>query len=158
MFEEWAAKWGIPQGAMLDLRGRITGALPDAPPMFMEGPSEAATQSRIRVEASIKGMRLWRNNVGAGRVEDGSFLRWGLANDSAAVNSVIKSGDLIGIRPRIIVPEDVGKLFGQFMSREVKRLGWTFTGTPRETAQMNWVNLINSLGGDAAFVDREGLL
>jgi hypothetical protein len=111
------------------------------------------------LEATRVGARLFRNNVGAGTVmESNSFLRWGLANESKAVNTRLKSGDLIGLRPRVIVQADVGSTIGQFVSREIKRPGWKYTGSPREEAQLRWAELIMSLGGDAAIVTGTGSL
>lgn len=118
--------------------------------------NEEAIKNRVRLEAANIGIRLWRNNVGAMRTDDGRFIRFGLANDSKAVNELIKSGDLIGIKPIIITAEMVGKTIGQFISREVKRGNWRFMGTAREQAQLRWIELINSLGGDACFVNTEG--
>lgn len=105
----------------------------------------------IKLEASKKGVHLWRNNVGATYTADGAFLRYGLANESAQVNKVIKSSDLIGLRPILITPEMVGYTIGQFVAREVKKTNWRFTGTPREEAQLRFINLINSMGGNACF-------
>jgi hypothetical protein len=138
---------------------RASALAHDFVPPHVPGESEAAVQARVRVEASRKGMRLFRNNVGAFTDPDsGQFVRFGLANDSKQLNAVIKSGDLIGIRPRVVQPGDVGRLIGQLVSREVKRGGWRYTGSPREQAQLNWINLVNSLGGDAAFCTGEGSL
>jgi hypothetical protein len=149
ILNEWADEWDIPPEALTDLRARL-GAL-DEVPAVKDGASEAAVQTRVRLEASQEGSRLWRNNVGAGTLENGSYVRWGLANDSARVNARIKSSDLIGIRPVVITPEMVGKVIGQFLSREVKPEGWVYRGTPREEAQLRWNELIVSLGGDAKF-------
>jgi hypothetical protein len=118
--------------------------------------SEADAQTAVRLLASKAGCRLWRNNIGAGRLENGSFVRWGLANDSEAVNRRIKSADLIGIRPVLIGPEHLGQTLGVFLSREVKAPGWRYN--PREArqhAQMAWCELIRSLGGDAEFTTGE---
>lgn len=120
--------------------------------------NEAAVSVQVRLEASRLGLRLWRNNVGAGYMQDGSFLRWGLANDSAAVNAHLKSADLIGIRPVLITPQMVGTIIGRFVSREVKASNWRWRGTDREQAQLAWAELVNSLGGDAAFATGEGTL
>lgn len=120
--------------------------------------NEATTQNIVRLEASRKGCRLWRNNVGATYTKDGSFIRYGLANDSANVNREIKSADLIGIRPVLITPAMVGVTIGQFISREVKASNWRYTGNDRERAQLAWAELILSLGGDACFVVGEGTL
>ena len=112
--------------------------------------NEAEIQNQVRLEASELGWRLWRNNVGAGKLENGSFIRWGLANDSKAVNEEIKSGDLIGIKPVVITQDMVGSVIGQFISRECKRSDWKFNpNNPRDLAQMKWVELILILGGDA---------
>lgn len=155
--EAWAEHWRIPPYVLDDLRLRMC-TLDASAAEPTPGRSEAAVQSAVRLEASRKGARLWRNNVGAGYTEDGSFLRWGLANDSPSVNAVLKSADLIGIRPRIITPQDVGKLLGQFVSRECKRVGWRYAGDEREQAQLNWAVLVMSLGGDASFASGVGTL
>lgn len=119
--------------------------------------SETAVSNKIRLRAAELGIYLWRNNVGATYTQDGNFLRYGLANDSSAVNKILKSSDLIGIKPIIITPDMTGKLIGQFYCREVKHGGWRYTGTDREKAQLNWIDLINRLGGDAAFTTGEEL-
>lgn len=113
---------------------------------------EAAIQSRVRLEAARKNWQLWRNNVGVLRREDGVPVRFGLANDSKAVNALIKSGDLIGIRPVLITPEMVGTVIGQFCSVECKREGWAYN--PRdahEAAQMRWAEIVMLNGGHAVF-------
>jgi hypothetical protein len=120
--------------------------------------SERNIQDKIRLEASAKGVRLWRNNVGAVKYPDGSFVRFGLANDSASINAVFKSSDLIGIRPVVITQEMVGTTIGQFVAREVKPDWWVYKNTNHEQAQKSFIDLINSLGGDAAFCNREGTL
>ena len=102
---------------------------------------------------SRAGWRLWRNNVGAFHDNERNIhVRFGLANDSPQVNDVLKSADLIGIRPRIIQPHEVGMLIGQFVSRECKHADWKFSpNDAHEKAQMNWQLLVASLGGDAGF-------
>jgi hypothetical protein len=111
---------------------------------------EAAVVAKVRLEESRPGGRLWRNNVGA--VLDPihrRMTRYGLANDSGPLNARIKSADLIGIRPRVIVPPDVGTTIGQFLSVECKAPGWIYRGTDRERAQMRWAALVVSMGGIA---------
>lgn len=143
-FSQWAAKWAhfAPAGMLDDL----AQALADRPaPTSEVSGGEAAVVAMVRLEAAQRGMLLWRNNNGAGFMKDGRFIRWGLANDSAALNAVCKSSDLIGIGRH-----------GQFVARECKAPGWKFTGTPREIAQRAFINIVNSHGGDAAFVTSEG--
>jgi hypothetical protein len=50
----------------------------------------------------------------------------------------------------------VGTTVLRFTSREIKRAGWKFSGTLEECAQLQWCNLINSLGGDAKIVSGPG--
>lgn len=159
MLHEWAIQWGIPFAALQDLQirmGTLDAYVPAPPPPGDR--SEAAISNLVRAEATRKGMRLWRNNVGKLDDENGRPVRYGLANDSPAINKVLKSGDLIGIDPTIITLADVGKPRGQFVSAECKPEGWHYTGTPREQAQRAWALRIISLGGRALFVNREGML
>jgi len=121
--------------------------------------SEARVQSEIRLEASEKGLRLWRNNVGALPDQRGVWVRYGLCNESKVVNQRIKSADLIGIRPIRITPQHIGQLIGQFVSREVKAPSWTMRPSdPHTEAQLHWAELIASLGGDACFANSTGTL
>lgn len=122
------------------------------------GTSEREVLQQVKWEASQKGARLWRNNNGATYLADHSFLRFGLANESAQLNKIIKSADLIGIRPVKITAPMVGNIIGQFISREIKHAGWSYSGTDREKAQLAWAELIVSNGGDACFATGQGTL
>lgn len=157
---DWAAKWNVSADALVDLRLMIEGHLPVAPVPPPSAPehTEAYVLSSIRLEAARKKIYLWRNNVGAGYSEDGSFMRWGLANDSKKLNEALKSADLIGCRPVVVTPAMVGHTIGQFVSRECKEPGWKYSGTPREKAQLAWAKLILSLGGDAGFATNDQTL
>lgn len=152
---QWAIKWGVPYSALIDLQ-QMLGVL-DAEP-GLKGRSEAAVQADVRVEASQKGYRLFRNNVGALLDARGVPVRYGLANDTPRMNAALKSGDLIGIRPVLITAEHVGQHIGQFVSLECKEEGWHYTGSPHEQAQQAWAALVTSLHGYARFVNRTGLL
>ena len=153
---QWAIKWGISFNALEDLRREF--GMVNTDPTLKDGESEAAVQNRIRLEASKKGLRLWRNNVGATYTDDGSFIRYGLVNDSKQMNEQLKSSDLIGIRPVMITPRHVNHVMGQFIAREIKPESWHYTATKREQAQLKFLELITSMGGDAAFANREGTL
>ena len=130
-------------------------ATPDiAPPT--DGTSEAHAQSVVRLDAAAQGVWLTRNNVGVLQDRNGRPVRYGLANESKQQNEVMKSADLIGIRPVAITPDMIGGTIGQFVSREVKPAGWSYTGTGREAAQMTWARLVIKYGGDAKFATGAG--
>jgi hypothetical protein len=153
--EAWAKKWGVTNEALHDLYQLL--GLEGAHDLGPMG-TEAGAQSIVRLEASRKGCRLWRNNVGAFVLPQGRFIRFGLANESPRINQVIKSADLIGIRPVAVMPCHVGTTIGQFLSREVKAPGWRYVGGAREEAQLRWAELVLSLGGDACFATGEGTI
>ena len=44
------------------------------------------------------------------------------------------------------------------MAREVKKSDWVWTATEREEAQLNFINIVNDKGGDAAFAKGMGTL
>lgn len=146
---QWAVRWRIPPAALADLQQLMGVAEPAIP--SVPGVSEAAAQQLIRLDESRKGNRLWRNNNGATLDETGRMIRFGLANDSAALSKQIKSSDLIGITPHCVTAADIGRLIGVFTSIEVKRSNWVYKGTPREVAQLAWISLILSMGGIARF-------
>jgi hypothetical protein len=152
----WALKWSISTRALVDLRSLL--GISNSRGTKPLDVSEAGVLSIVRLEASKKGARLWRNNVGATYTPEGSFIRYGLANESTSINKQIKSADLIGIKPVLITPSHVGLTIGQFVSREIKQSNWRYSGTPREQAQLQWAELILSLGGDACFATGEGTL
>lgn len=154
---QWAIKHGVSTAALNELRAMM-GIVNTDPTGDYTSHSEAALQNRLRLEASQKGARLWRNNIGAMYDETGRFIRYGLANDSERMNKIVKSSDLIGLRPVLITPQMVGSIIGQFIAREVKAGNWCYKGTEREQAQLNFLNIVLSLGGDAAFANSEGTL
>lgn len=153
---QWAAKWGVSCAALADLAAMI-GAQHEAA-LELTGQSEAYAQSAIRLEAPRKGVKLFRNNVGALQDQTGRLVRYGLANDTAALNGRLKSGDLIGWRSVTITPAHVGRTIAQFVSRECKPPGWKYAGTDREVAQSRWAEMVTLAGGDACFATGEGTL
>lgn len=153
---QWANRWGIPPEAITDLKREMGCVNTDPAPAV--GLSETAVQTNIRLEASRKGARLWRNNVGVLTDDRGVPVRYGLCNESKKMNQTIKSSDLIGIRPVTITPDMVGSIIGQFVAREVKEGKWRYSGNGREEAQLRFIELVISLGGDACFANGEGTL
>lgn len=150
---EWAKAWGVSLEAIRDLEQRM--GIDSTPATMPGGTSEAAVQANLRLAAAKRGAHLWRNNNGACVDQEGRHIRYGLANDSKKLNGVLKSSDLIGIMPIHICASDVGQTFGLFVARECKPQGWRYSGTEREQAQRRFIELINSLGGDAKFTTGE---
>lgn len=157
---EWAARWGIQPRALEELTGCTW--FPPALENVEQLRSEAGVQSRVRLEAAQKGVRLWRNNVGALKDVDGRPVRYGLANDSKALNERVKSGDLIGWRRHVVVPADIGRTLAVFVSRECKPPDWrpprSGDELERFEAQQRWAQLVQRDGGDAQIVQGPGSL
>ncbi len=113
---------------------------------------ESTTTSFVRLDAAQQGDVLWRNNVGCLLDKTGRPVRYGLANDTPAMNKVIKSSDLIGIHPLLITPQMVGMIIGQFLAVEMKEEGWVFNHLEeREVAQKNFHDIVRANGGRAGF-------
>ena len=157
ILDHWARKNNIPQHALVELR-MMMGVVSTEPQSPAVTTSEAAVQNQVRLEASKVGARLWRNNVGAYLDERGIPVRYGLCNESKQMNKLVKSSDLVGIKPVIITNDLVGCTIGQFVAREVKASDWSFKGNDHENAQLTFLNLVTSLGGDAAFCNSVGSL
>lgn len=165
--QEWFEKHNISQEAIHEFKYQVFKTELDArdlerkiiPQGSTEKIFESSLQHMIRLEASNAGARLWRNNVGCTYTNNGGFIRYGLANDSKKENSILKSSDLVGIKPIKITQEMIGKVIGQFLCREIKIKGWRYSQhDTRSNAQLAWINLINTLGGDAAFTSGIGSL
>lgn len=150
LLTQWAARHGVSQAALTELRVMM-GVDTDPAKCTAKTGSEAAVQTAIRLEASRKGWRLWRNNNVALKDQNGRLVRAGLCNDSKELNAKVKSSDLIGVKPVVVTPDMVGHTVGVFLAREMKKPGWKYTGTQREKAQKAFIELVLSLGGDAAF-------
>jgi len=109
---------------------------------------ERDIQNAIRLEASARGMTLWRNNVGTGwagqvtHLADGSVL---IRNPRPLHAGLCKgSSDLIGFAPMIVLPENVGQVVAQFTGVEVK----TARTRPR-AEQQNFLDHVTAAGGIA---------
>lgn len=143
--EDWAKRWGIPHGAVVELQwltvpeldASIVGRGAQA-----AGERESAASDRIRVAAPRHGAVLLRNNVGVAPPSPANPrpVRYGLANDSPNLNRVCKSSDLIGLTPS-----------GRFLAVETKREGWRWRGTDREVGQRNFMDMVIRHGGVATF-------
>ena len=159
LMQQWASTWGVSDVALCDLFARLRVDVETVSECNPSAGPETKVQMAIRLEGRDKGVLMLRNNVGALLDKDGRMVRYGLANDSKAVNTHMKSADLVGIRPVQISAQHVGQVIGQFVSRECKAPGWKFhESDERAQAQMRWAVLITSLGGDAMITDRVGTL
>ncbi len=156
---QWALKWHLPPEVLRDLQ--VTLGL-YTPPMTVDDPghgkSEAWGLSVVKLEASQKNVRLFRNNSGALQDKGGRLVRFGLGNDSEAFNRVFKSPDLLGWRPELITQQHVGSVVARTVMREGKEPGWQYTGDEHEAAQLACLNMCNADGGDACFVTGPGTL
>lgn len=132
----WATRWGIPAEALAELRtlyqheSRTTGTT-----------SEARVQAAVRLRAAELGWRLWRNNSGVLQDANGRPVRFGLGNESKQLNDVLKSSDLIGLKPG-----------GQFVAIECKAGDWRYRGNAHERAQAAFLALVAAHGGDGRFI------
>lgn len=155
---QWAARHGVSMQALHELQALFGMHGGHTMPERATGISEAAVQSAVRLEASRKGVRLFRNNVGVLEDARGVPVRYGLANDNKEVNKILKSSDLVGWRATLIGPQHVGTVIAQTVLRECKAVGWHYVGDEHEQAQLNFLQLGASDGADVAFCTGEGTL
>lgn len=155
--KQWVLEKGLTNADYEELEVRLLAHVNAAAPAveISHVADEAYVQSKAQLNAAAAGVHLWRNNVGACKTERGRLVRYGLANASKRQNEVVKSSDLIGIRPVDITVDMVGKRVGVFVARECKEPSWTYSGSDREEAQLRFIKLIRSLGGDARFLNDE---
>lgn len=141
---DWATRWGIPRAALDEL------LLTTYQPPVVSGLSgELAVQQQIRAVAPELGCWLARNNSGACVDDSGRQVRYGLGNDSAKLNAVLKSSDLIGITP--VTDPVSGRRYGVFTAVEVKSPGFKGPKNDRERAQARFIKLVQDKGGIAGF-------
>jgi hypothetical protein len=156
---DWAIKWRVPLDCLQDLQRTLGLQCPPVPEVApAHGKSEAWVTSQVLLEASRKGVRLWRNNVGVLEDKTGRPVRYGWANETEALNKVLKSPDYGGWRKTLIQPQHVGMYFGLTVLREFKPPGWNYTGQGREPAQKAFLDMAAADGCDAAFCTGEGSL
>jgi len=144
--------------AVTELMVKVFGHVPVEAQLTLKR-SEAAVQQAVKIKASQQGRRMFRNNVGVLPRGDGVPIRFGLANDSKAMNKNLKSSDLIGISPLLINASHIGTVIGQFTSIEVKKPGWAYNpNDEHQAAQQKWHELITRFGGDSRFITHEDQL
>ena len=162
---EWLVKWNVPPLALKELCETCLhlGPPEDSTPEGVEAP----VQRDLRLEAARMGKYLFRNNKGAGRMESGNFVRYGLANDSKKLSDTVKSADLIGLETIFVTMEMVleavahglpGYKVGRFLSVEAKKPGWKFSGSLEDMAQLKWATFVNDTGGRAIITNKVGVL
>lgn len=150
---EWAHKHRVSPEALRELCESALYLQPDE-----DGASEAVVQKEVRLAAAGKRIYLFRNNRGAGKTDTGQFVRYGLANDSKKFGDKWKSGDLIGWESLCVTEDMVGSFVARFVSVEVKRRDWKFSGSLEEIAQANWANLVNMQGGRAVITNTADII
>ena len=97
--------------------------------------SEQQIQQEIRIACGTGDTRLFRNNTGTLRDQNGRPVQFGLCKGSA---------DLIGWKRVTITPDMVGSTVAVFVSIEVK----TPTGRLRPE-QQQWLDAVQAAGGIA---------
>jgi hypothetical protein len=105
---------------------------------------EDELRNQCRLAIANAGGVAWRNNNGALPDRRGIPVRFGLANDSAAINEVFKSSDLIGIYR------------GIFCAWEIKTPTWKWRGTKHEIAQKAYIEYVRAHGARGGFVTSTG--
>lgn len=104
--------------------------------------TETTTLQRIRLAVSrVPGVKLFRNNVGGLKDQQGRFVQFGLHPGSA---------DLIGWKSVTVTPDMVGKRVAVFVSIECK----TETGKVKPE-QEHWKLVIQEAGGIACIARNE---
>ncbi len=102
---------------------------------------EAKVQNDIRLACARGATRLWRNNCGALKDQNGRLVRYGLCPGSS---------DLIGMRSVTITSDMVGQTIAVFTAIEVKDRG---RPTPEQQAFIAMVQQAGGLAGIARSVD-----
>lgn len=132
---------------------KLFGFTPETP-VELNNKNEAYVQSAVRLAGPPAGFLLGRNNVGALKDERGVPVRYGWLNDSAQLNKVCKTGDLLGFQSgwfrdyQTLEPVKVAV----FTMAECKRSGWQLNPNDKhEAAQLRAINMVVTGGGIACF-------
>lgn len=153
ILSDWANRHNVGQAAFAELCG-LMGFTAETPEV-LEGKAESYVQSAVRLAAPMHGFMLGRNNRGALKDERGVPVRYGWLNDTAALDKVCKTGDLLGHQSgwfRDYQTLEAVKV-AVFAMVECKRAGWKgFNPKDKhEAAQMRAIQMVLSAGGIAAF-------
>jgi len=105
-------------------------------------PTETDLLRALQLDATPRGVRLFRNNVGQYTDPRGHVIRYGLG---------VGSSDLIGWTPHVVVPEDVGRTLAIFTAVEGKRLPRRVT--PQQAAFLDAVQAAGGLATVAYATD-----
>ena len=103
---------------------------------------EHVVQNQIRLALSRGGTRLFRNNTGALRDQNGRLVQFGLCKGSS---------DLIGWQTVVITPDMVGKKVACFVAIEIKDKG---RATKEQNAFIQRVREAGGLAGVARSIDQ----
>ena len=152
--EEWAVRWALPPQAIAELQEAT--AATHTP---YSDRSEAAVAADCRLALGRYGVVTMRNNVGVLEDRNGRPVRYGLCNETPAMNKVLKSADDICILPYTVTPQDIGRKLGIFLGVEHKKANWVYSGDGREAAQSNFQRMVNAAGGVGLFANSaQGLI
>ena len=149
---DWQARWGhhVPAQALAELTAILSPVMPSPAPTARH--SEAVGAAQIRLAAGQAGVPIWRNNQGGCTDQTGRLIRFGLGNESPALNARWKSSDLIGLLPVVVQPSHVGRTLGVFLAVEIKKPGWHLTpGDKRGQAQAAFIQSVRGFGGVGGF-------
>lgn len=102
--------------------------------------TETTLVRELLLHGSASGARLYRNNVGRLRTQDGRWVQYGLC---------VGSSDVVGWTPVVVTPEMVGRTLAVFTAFECKVGRNTTT-----TEQGAFLNVVRTSGGIAAVVRR----
>lgn len=149
---DWFNRHDVSEAAQAEYL-QLFGFKPE-PTVELHGKNEAYVQSAVRLAAPMQGYLLGRNNRGALPNEAGVPIRFGWLNDTAQLDKVCKTGDLLGHQSawfrdyETLEPVRVA-VFSMF---ECKKDGWVFNpNDKREVAQLRAINMVSTAGGIAGF-------
>lgn len=97
--------------------------------------SEQKIQQEIRLAISSPSVKMFRNNTGSLKDENGRRVSFGLC---------VGSSDLIGAVSKVITQEDIGKTVAVFTAIEIKSAKGRVS-----VPQQNFIRMVKKIGGIA---------